>query len=221
MDIGITTVVYNGYGKFMDRFIKSIIALDPQPTVVTIVLGKDHGVQEKYAWPNNVFIVWCEEEDNLGRLKNFAVLHTKAEWIMGMSVDDEILPWAIKEFAKHEQGADIIVSSYIFMSDKSICMHPKISNEVLLSEQYYLKGGNYMHGSTPFRRALWEKRPYHEHDCFNTLFWIDCAGDNVSFAHTDIPCLVYNNWEGSHSHIDLDTRRKRFQIINEYRKTKI
>jgi hypothetical protein len=221
MNIGITAVIYNGYGKFLNKFLESIHRLEIPPAMVTIVLGKNHGVPSGILWPPKVNVVYAEEEDNLGRLKNFGVLHTPTEWIMGMSIDDEVLPWAFEEFQKHSQNADIIVSKYLFMAEKSICMHPKINKEILLSEAYYIKGGNYMHGSTPFRRTLWEKHNYKESDCFNTLFWIDCAGDNARFAHTDIPCLIYNKWEGSHSHVSFIERNKRFKIINDYRIKKV
>lgn len=221
MNIGITAVIYNGYGKFLNKFLESIHRLDTPPAMVTIVLGKDHGVPSGIKWPTNLKVVYAEEEDNLGRLKNFAVLHTETEWILGMSIDDEVLPWAFKEFQKHSKDADIIVSKYLYMAENSICMHPKISKEVLLSKDYYINGSNYMHGSTPFRRALWEKHNYHESDCFNTLFWMDCAVDNARFKHTNIPCLIYNKWDGSHSSINKGERGKRFKIINDYRLKKI
>ncbi len=221
MNIGITAVIYNGYGKFLNKFLESIHRLEDKPVTVTIVLGKNHGVESGILWPPNLNVVYAEDEDNLGKLKNLAVWHTNTEWILGMSIDDEVLPWAFKEFEKHEKGADIIVSKYLYMAERSICMHPKISKEVLLSEEYYIKGGNYMHGSTPFKRKLWEKHNYKENDCFNTLFWIDCAVGGAKFSHTDIPCLIYNKWNGSHSHINIVERNKRFKIINDYRKSKI
>lgn len=221
MKIGITAVIYNGYGKFLNKFLESIHRLDDKPAMVTIILGKNHGVEPGIKWPTNLNVVYADQEDNLGKLKNIAVWHTDTEWILGMSIDDEVLPWAFKEFEKHATGADIIVSKYLYMAEHSVCMHPKISKEVLLSEQYYINGNNYMHGSTPFRRKLWEKHNYKESDCFNTLFWIDCASGGAKFSHTDIPCLIYNKWNGSHSHINMSERTKRFKIINDYRKSKI
>lgn len=219
MNIGITAIIYNGYGKFLEKFLESVDQLDPKPSQITVVFGKNHGYGGVV--PAHIHSVYAIHEDNLGKLKNIGVGHTVTEWIVGMSVDDQILPWALKEFEKHEEGADIIVSKYLYMAEKAICVHPKITKEVLLSEIYYIKRGNYMHGSTPFRRALWEKHNYHENDCFNTLFWIDCAADNARFTHTDIPCLVYNKWDGSHSDIDTKERHKRFKIINDHRKSKI
>ncbi len=216
MNITITTVIYNGYGKFLNQWFNTLSKLDPKPTEIIVVLGKDHQIESSTAWPVNIKVV-NHDSDNLGELKNVAVSHATTEWILGLSVDDEILPWAMREFKKHTH-ADIIVSKYLFISPKgSKCVHPQISKEVLLSKDYYINGKNYMHGSTPFKRSLWLKYHYYENDCFNTLFWIDCAAGGATFSHTQIPCLVYNKYDNSHSDIGIEERRKRFKIINDYR----
>jgi hypothetical protein len=222
MNLGICTVVYSDYGRFLEGWVNSIKALKTPPTEVVIVLGKNYG--DKYlpiAWPVGAKII-NSESDNLGELKNIALENLSTEWVVNLSVDDEIMPWAIEEFAKHTKNKDIIATKYLFISPKkSVCMHPRINTEVLLSKEYYINGSNYMHGSSPFRRELWLRNRYKENKCFNTLFWIDCAVEGANFGTTDIPCLIYNKWEGSHSDVDTRERAKRFKIINEYRESKL
>jgi hypothetical protein len=222
MNIGICTIVYNEYGKFLAQRLKSIEGLNTKPTEVVVVLGKNYG--DQYApvvWPNNVKVV-KSDSDNMGVLKNLAVENLSTEWVVNIGVDDEILPWAIEEFSKHVQNKDVIAAKYLFLPpNKSVCMHPRINTEVLLSKEYYTNGSNYMHGGSPFKRELWLRNPYKENECFNSLFWIDVAAEGANFGTTDIPCLIYNNRKGSHSDIELKERAKRFKIINEYRESKL
>ncbi len=217
MNLGIITVCYNGYGKFLDKWLLSVSQLNPKPTQITVVLGKDHGA--RIPLPENIHVVFAEGQDNMGRLRNLGMLDTPTEWVSFIDVDDDILPWAIKEF-ESLQNSDIIVSKYLVLGPKSLCVHPRVSKEVLLSAGYYLGGPNYMHSATPFRRELWLKNLYKENECCNALFWIDCASTNPRFSHTDVPCFVYNIRDGSHSHIDNNERMKRSKIINDHRKTK-
>jgi len=218
MEIGITTIVYNGYGKFLKQWLDGISRLKHQPKYITVVLGKDHGVP-MFGVPNEINCIESNS-DNMGTLRNLAVENTPTEWIMNLDVDDEVLPWAIAEFEKYQE-ADIIVSSYINLGKNNFIVSPKINKEVLLSKEYYIRGNNFMHGGIPFKRKLWEKSKYHENECSNSLFWIDCAVQNPVFAQTQLPCLTYNRREQSHSDVDQTKRNKRFNIINNYRLKKI
>lgn len=221
MNVGIATVVYNDYGRFLPRWLKSIEALNVKPTEIVVVLGKNYG--DKYlpvAWAPNIKIV-KSDSDNLGELKNLALENLTTEWVVNLSVDDEILPWAIEEFSKHTKNKDVIACKYLFIGEKSLCMHPRINTEVLLSKDYYYNGQNYMHGSSPFKREIWLRNPYKENECFNTLFWIDAAVEGSNFGTTDLPCLIYNSWKGSHSDVEPKERQRRFKIINEYRESKL
>jgi len=219
INIGITTIIYNNYGRFLPQWVNAINQLKVRPTQVTIVLGKNHGIPPAILWPVGVKVIETEEE-GLGKLKNIAMENTPTEWVMGLSVDDQILPWALDEFEKC-LDSDIIVCAYLRLDNKSLCMHPRITKEILLSKRQYLTGKNFMHGGIPFKRWLWEKHHYHESDCFNSMFWIDCATENPVFSSTPVPCLLYNKWEGSHSDAGKEVRQKRFEIINEYRLSKI
>ena len=223
MEIGIVTIVYNGYGKFLKNWLASIDRLSHRPKDITIVLGKDHGAIEEdwenYIWPEELNIIESDS-NNMGELKNLGVRETNTEWIMILDVDDEILPWAIKEFENVSGEADMIVTPYVNIAEKSFLVYPKITADTLLSEEYYRQGENFMHGGIPFKRKLWEKYHYQENDCSNSLFWIDCAIQKPRIKNAMIPCLTYNRRDDSHSHVDSQERMKRFTIINNYRKLK-
>lgn len=225
MEIGIVTIVYNGYGKFLKNWLASIDRLSHRPKDITIVLGKDHGLGYDHGdyegIPNNLDInIVRSDSDNMGELKNLGVRETNTKWVMVLDVDDDILPWAIKEFENVCGDADIIVTPYINIAEKSFLVYPKITAETLLSEEYYRQGENFMHGGIPFKRKLWEKYHYQENDCSNSLFWIDCAIQKPRIKNAMIPCLTYNRRDDSHSHVSPQERMKRFQIINNYRKLK-
>jgi hypothetical protein len=227
MEIGIVTIVYNGYGKFLDNWLASIDRLHHRPKDIVIVLGKDSGIFKdhgdySFAIPRGMELKIVEvDSDNMGKLKNIGVTETNTEWVMVLDIDDEILPWAIKEFEYTSNDADMIVAPYINLAEKSFLVYPKITADTLLSEAYYRQGNNFMHGGIPFKRKLWEKYHFQENDCSNSLFWIDCATQNPRIRTAGIPCLTYNRREDSHSHVDSTERMKRFEIINNYRKSKI
>jgi len=221
MEIGIITICYNGYGKFLKNWLASIDRLSHRPKDITIVSGKNSGIDEDdFLFNGNINIIESDS-DNMGVLKNLGVTETNTEWVMVLDVDDEILPWAIKEFENVSGDADMIVAPYINIAEKSFLVYPKITRETLLSEEYYRQGNNFMHGGIPFKRKLWEKHHFQDNDCSNSLFWIDCAIQNPKIRTAGIPCLTYNRREDSHSHVDSTERMKRFTIINNYRKSKI
>lgn len=186
MNIGIASVCYNGYGKFLNQWLKSIDGLTTKPNEIVLVLGKNHGVEDLNSLTSrgDVKVIDALNCDNMGKLRNLALTHLTTEWVVSLDFDDVLLPWAIEEFEKNATK-DVIVSKYLVLGEKNLCVHPRITIETLLSEEYYLGGPNYLHSASPFKRSLWLRNPYQENECSNALFWIDLAADGATFSHTD------------------------------------
>ena len=216
--IGIATVCYNGYGRFIEPFLEAIDKMTVRPDKITIVLGDNPGKMMTFI-PNYVHLVHASGTD-LGQLKNIAVEHTHTEWIIPMSIDDILLPTAIEEFEKLADKSDVIIPAFEQRYKNEVGIFaPKRVHEYVCSTKFMLAPhSNFFHGSSPYRRSIWEKHHYHEGDCQNALFWIDCMLDNPRIAYTDTPCLVYIRRADGHSCVEPHIRKQRANIIRYYRR---
>lgn len=80
----IYTIIYNGYGVFLEEWVKHVKKTKPKEIIV--VLGKNHGVKTR---PTGVTYVNCNS-DIMGTLRNAAVKEITTEWMLYFSVDDEL-----------------------------------------------------------------------------------------------------------------------------------
>lgn len=216
MDLGICTIVYNGYGKYLSQWLESVRKVNPSQ--ITIVLGENHGVDESILKDEKVIRA---DSSNLGELKNLAVGHTLTEWVMNLGVDDEVLPGAIESFKKWKDKADIIATSCIFKEEGKPDKIAKASLDKrhIIDFDFQVKAPKFFfHGGSPFRRELWEKYKYQDNDCYNALFWIDCALGGAKIMNIEKPALTYLRHKGSHSDIPVEERQKRARVIRAYKK---
>jgi glycosyltransferase involved in cell wall biosynthesis len=217
--IGICTIVYSGYGRFIEEWAVALDKLTVKPSRITLVLGDDFGDFSTF-FPNNLNVqILHASGTNMGHLKNLAVEDTKTDWIIMLEVDDPILPNALEEFKKHQDG-DLIICPFK-MVDKVIIPKPTLE-EIASGELWLTAHKNFFHGSVPFRRTLWEKNKFNEEDngsCSTALFFMDCAKENAKLSFTEEPCLVYNRRSDSHSMINSNERNKRATMIKNYKKT--
>lgn len=207
MNIGIVTAVWNGYGKFIDQWLRAIDELETKPSAITIALGKDHGLTkaeeshlaEKYGHLG-VKLVHTDAEPLMGPMRNAAVEATNTEWIMYLSVDDVILPRAIDIFERYEKDADYICIMWESVATwrrgaKVITHKPKTPEEMAL----LYNGKGFIVGHSPFRRSFWEKHPYKPHDYPNAPFVADLVEAGARFVKTDEPCTRYLRRLDSHA----------------------
>lgn len=207
MNIGLVTIAYNGYGKFVDQWLGFVSEMSTKPDQIVIVLGKDHGLPttemlmllSKYSDLPVKFTV-TKLPPLMGPMRNKAVGACKTEWVMYMSIDDMILPDAIEILEEYEKDADYISiswqSSDEWNSHKKIMLHKsKTPEEMAL--KYHGKG--FIIGHSPFRRSFWEQHPYKNHDYPNAPFVADLVEAGARFVKTEQPCTRYLRREGSHS----------------------
>lgn len=217
MTVGIVSVAFNGYGRFLPRWLRSLEAQYVAPAHVTLVLGEQHGAA-LHLIPSWVEVCFAPGT-SLGLLKNAGIAATPTEGVMPLSIDDELLPWAIQEFERYH--GDVLVPDYVVTVDGASALRcPRTRPADILSPDYCctVLPTNYFHGASPFKRSLWEAHPYQDSDCANALFWIDVALQNPSFTHIPIPCMTYNRWTGSHSSVTTPQRAERAALIRNYRK---
>lgn len=201
MNIGIVTSFYNGYGKFLPDWAKSISGLRIPPTAVTAVAsGENHGltkdikklVQELIP---NIKIYYLPEHKGMGYARNKAVEYTETEWIMYLDVDDLILPHALNDFSQLQENCDVISCGFEMTGEKR---GKKIFSNV--TTQKVLEGGHYSCSHNPYRKKFWEQMPYIEqNDYVDRALWVGFAQLGARFKNTKRVCTIYRRRLDSHS----------------------
>lgn len=219
MNIGIFTIVYNGYGRFIPAWCESISNLTIKPTQVVIALfGEDHGLTDKMKSDCydilkgvNLKIINKGKHINIGTDRNKAVEEMETEWIMLLSADDLILPIAIEEFEKYDNNnVDVIACSYI--EEKLDGRYVLWTAPESFTEEELLNWRDYWVAPySPFRRLFWENHPYIDEEYPNIPMVFAFARANVRFARTSIPCVRYIRRNSSHS----EKRLKEEQTVKD------
>jgi len=205
MDIGIFTIVYNGYGQYITRWCKSIAESTVQPTAVTVALfGDDHGLSDEMAdeckriFPN-LNVVHCGEHVSIGADRNKAVENTRATWIMLLDADDALLPGGLEEIRKYvNAGVDVVAVAY--REDKldgSTKIH--LPPEVITNHNLFLWRTHWISPYSPFRRSLWGKTQYVDGEFPNAPMVFSFVRNNARWASTNIPCARHIRRKNTHS----------------------
>jgi len=228
MNIGIVTICYNGYGRFIKDWCESIARLTTVPDQVTIVaLGENHGLGDINYFNilskvPKVKIVYVKEFKNMGDARNIAVRETPTEWIMYFSADDVIVKDALEEFEKYKDS-DVIAISYLEESHWGQIhqTRTKLAPKNLTKENILDWKKCFIIGHSPFRRSMWEKSPFidgEDGEYPNYPFWFGLAKLGARFARTDKPCTIYRYRHNGHfaNHRKGETHKKIVEIIKKY-----
>jgi glycosyltransferase involved in cell wall biosynthesis len=217
MNIGIIVVAHSGYTKFLPRLCRSIKEMTIKPSQVTFVVDKD--IKPKLDVPVKII----KGKYPMGTARNLAIENTPTEWIMYISADDIILPNAIEELSKYKD-ADVVSIPFEVQNRKERNLYDpgKVLKNKIFSEYFYCSRFNqhpFYIAFSPFKRSVWEKVKYIDHDFPNAPFWIDLALNNVKFANAKNPCAVYIMRKKSHSNsVKHDERKKLKEFIQSYKK---
>lgn len=206
MNIAVVTVAYNGYGKYADQWLGFIAESEKKPDHIVIALGPNHGLEnhmdlvEKYKDMNVQFHLCESTKPLMGPMRNQAVNEVDTEWVMYLSIDDQLLPHAITEFEKHEDEADYICISWeshaTWKPWAPIAFHQGKTPERLATE---FEGRGFIVAHSPWRKWLWDKEAYMDHDYPNAPFLAGCVKNGARFVHTDVPCTRYLQRLDSHA----------------------
>jgi hypothetical protein len=220
VNIAIVTTAYNGYQRFIPQWLEAISKLKDKPTEVVIAMEKWPDKARDNMFENldktikelNVRVVEVDRAENMGHMRNIAVAETSTEWVMYLSVDDVILPNAINELKKHDNG------DYICITWKSVATWTNDEEKIhkgITPEEMVLKhnGKGFIVGHSPFKRWIWEKNPYMEHDYPNAPFLAGAVENGAKFTKTGHPCTLYLRRLDSHAR--LLGRRKETLVLSE------
>lgn len=208
MDIGIVTIAFNGYGRFLVPWCKSICELYSSVSTATVALGKNHGVTDEILREarETIYLDVIEAPDleTMGSLRNLAVEATDTEWIQYLSIDDIILPWAIEEYERYSNRSDFICISWqseaTWKNAGRLTHTPKTPIEVAKTHK------GFINNQSPYRRWIWERNPYMNHNYPNAPFIAGAVELGARFSKTKRPCTVYLRRLDSHCGRNLGRR---------------
>jgi len=204
MDISIVTSFYNGYGKYLERWLESIYQLETKPKKIIIgISGSKHGLNnpkkcisllQKIGVPFK--IIYIPKHKGMGFARNQVVRETSTKWVMYLDVDDTISPDAIDNLRKYQSGADVICGGLKIIGDRENeeRLYPFASAEAIL------KGKVCCCSHGVYNRQLWQHSPYIEHNDFvDQPLWIGFAHLGAKFVPTNEVITVYHTSKEGHN----------------------
>lgn len=190
------TTVWGAYGRWLPDWIGSVAAQSVRPELVTICdAGADDlgPAREALAASGLTWQIVTTTHDGMGAVRNMAVAATPTEWVMHLDADDVLLPHALADTAALAGRADVV--SLGALRDGQAVTFPHISARMIL------RGRLGAFSPSPYRRTLWEQRPYITvNDWIESALWVGFAHLGARFTGTRRAGFVYRRHEASHSH---------------------
>ena len=214
IDLAIVTSCHN-YGKYLNDWAQSVVALTTKPKRVAII---DNGSTDA-TWAQVQAAAKMLEDTGLevhvkrtpltdfGTARNEAVsLGGDAEWIMHMDTDDMFMPHCLDEVKARMPNADVIPLGYERVGD--LASGPRNRTKLYKSSRgkSTLTSTAPASGVSPFRRSLWEQTPYRTDMIggWDTAMWIGFAHLNARFVPSKRTCFKYRQ----HGDSIFNQRRK-------------
>lgn len=190
------TTVWGAYGRWLPDWIGSVASQSVRPELVTICdagaddLGRAH---EALAASGLDWQIVTTGHDGMGAVRNAAIAATPTPWVMHLDADDVLLPHALDDAAALAERADVV--SLGALRDGQEVTFPHVSARTIL------RGRLGAFSPSPYRRALWERRPYiTANDWIESALWVGFAHLGARFTGTRRAGFVYRQHDGSHSH---------------------
>ena len=204
MDIGIVTSFYNGYDRFIPRWVNSVCSQTVKPSkIVLVASGKVEDIKnlkyaEKLLKESRIpyIISKIAVHKSMGNARNRAVRICNTEWIMYLDADDTILPDGIQNIIKYEDRADVICTGLRYVGE---LRHKEILY-LHASKERVLNGEYCSCSHSPFRKKFWKQNPYIEYnDYVEQILWIGLAQAGARFKGTKEICTVYHRRKNGHN----------------------
>lgn len=196
MRLGVVTTVWGDYDRFLPEWVASVDAQSGRPQLVTILDAgaSDLGpAREALAASGLNWQIISSPYGGMGAMRNRAVAATETQWVMHLDADDMLLPHAVADVARVAGDADVV--SLGALKDGREVLFPSVSRKRIL------RGHQGALSASPFRRSLWEQRPYITvNDWIESALWVGFAHLGARFAPTTRAGFVYRQHPGSHSH---------------------
>ena len=196
MRLGVVTSVWGAYGRWLPDWVASVTAQSLRPELVTIVdAGADDlgPAREALATSGLTWQIVTARHEGMGAVRNTAIAATPTEWVMHLDADDVLLPHALADAAAVAEEADVV--SLGALRDGQEVTFPYVSARMIL------RGRLGAFSCSPYRRHLWERRPYlTANDWIDSALWVGFAHLGARFTGTARAGFVYRQHDGSHSH---------------------
>ncbi|MCC9712073.1 glycosyltransferase family 2 protein [Streptomyces sp. MNU76] len=190
------TTVWGAYGRWLPGWVASVAAQAVRPELVTVVdAGADDlgAAREALDASGLTWQVVATGHEGMGAVRNTAVASTPTEWVMHLDADDVLLPHALTDAAAVAHRADVV--SLGAWRDGREVTFPHASARTIL------RGRLGAFSPSPYRRTLWERRPYITvNDWIESALWVGFAHLGARFVPTRRAGFVYRQHSGSHSH---------------------
>lgn len=193
--IGVVTSAWGTYGRWLPEWVASVAAQTMRPELVTIVdagvddIGPAREALEGSGLEWQVVRGSCR---GMGAARNRAVEATPCEWVMHLDADDVLLPHCLADVAALTPRADV-VSVGMLRGDREV-LFPRASWRRALA------GHHVAFSCAPFRRGLWQRRPYlTANDWVDSALWVGFAHLRPRWAATRRAGAVYRQHDDSFS----------------------
>ncbi len=208
MDMAIVTSCHN-YGRYIADWARSIIGCTTfMPVQCTII---DNGstdvsprqVEEAAKLLADAGIPTVTERIPFtchGAGRNRAVAASgDSTWVMHLDADDMLMPHALEDIAALMPRADVIGMGYVRVGDLKAGPRNRTRTYSAHQGEATLRSVAPCSGVSPFRRKLWEKRPYRTdmRGGWDTALWIGFAHLDARFVPTLRPCFHYRQHRDS------------------------
>lgn len=189
--LGTVTTVGGSYSRYITEWADRIVAQTRRPDRIVIV---DNGTNDPHlvveaADRLDAHLTVLPWTVNYGRARNIGIAATGTEWVHHADVDDLLYPHAIEETHSYMYDADVIGWGW-----------DRTGHTRRLTRLYGTHQGNATlvspgpaSGLSPFRRRLWEQRPYRDDmpAAWDTSLWRGFGHLNARFVGTTRPMFAY------------------------------
>lgn len=195
MRLGVVTTAWGTYGRWLPDWVASVAVQTVRPELVTIVdAGADDmgPAREALTATDLKWQIVTTARQGMGAARNAAVTATPTEWVMHLDADDVLLPHALADAAALAGRSDVVCLGAL--RDGQEVTFPRVSR------QQILRGRLGAFSCSPYRRRLWEQRPYWTlNDWVDSALWVGFAHLGARFAGTRRAGFVYRQHAGSYS----------------------
>ncbi len=201
MKITVCTFVYNSYGVFIPRWLKSVQLQTYPAHEIIVVLGHNHGIEDI---PSGVKVIHYEQPATMGFLRNLAVDLVTGDYVFFVAADDILFGNALQEISN--VNTDIIALRYY--QENKIRVTPEITAERLVEwRKYYIGACGYW----AFKKGL----RHEDTNCASYPLLLQAYKKGYTFKMTKNPGAVYIQRPGGYGQ-QIENRKHGLKEIEKY-----
>jgi hypothetical protein len=203
--IGTVTTVGGDYSRWLSEWTDGVLSQKRPPDQVAIVVNGsvhdqravDDSVRRLEDVGLPVRLVRLPWTQNYGRARNVAIDATSTVWAHHADVDDILLPHALSDWQELEADADVVGFGWKRIGTAGNGARRRVYGPS--RGQSTLQSSAPASAVSPFRRTLWQRRPYDDRlpSGWDTALWRGFGHLNARFVPTLRPAYGYRFHRGS------------------------